>query len=151
VTRPPRGRARRGPPRLRALAVGATVAGSGWLAACGEAAPDLFTVQRTGVIPGARLNLIVSDDGTVRCNGANKLLMSDPELLQARQLQRDLDKPATNGVTLPPGRQSILTYTVTTPSGQVRFSDTSPGVQPAFLRLAAFTREVATGVCRLAR
>ena len=137
--------------RLVAALAATALAGPGLLAACGSVAPDLFTVQRTGVIPGARLNLIVRDNGQVRCNGAAQRLITDPELLQARQLQRDLDKDATDGLILAPGRQSILTYAVTTPAGRIRFSDTSPGVQPVLLRLAAFTREVATGVCQLPR
>ena len=120
-------------------------------AGCGSVAPDLFTIQRTGSVPGARLNLVASDDGQLRCNGGPRRLMSAHELLEARQLQRDLEKDATAGLALSPGRQSILTYAVTTPSGHIQFSDTSPGVQPVLLRVAAFTREVAIGVCHLPR
>jgi hypothetical protein len=124
-----------------------TLAGAG----CGSAAPDLFAVQRSGTVPGARLTLVVSDNGTVRCNGGPGRQLPDPELLGARQLQRDLGKPATQGVALAPGSRSVFTYSVTTPGGSVRFSDTSPGIQPVFQRLAAFTREVARGACGLPR
>jgi hypothetical protein len=120
-------------------------------AGCGSAPADLYAVQRTGTVPGARLTLVVSDNGAVRCNGGPERQLTDSELLAARQLQRDLKKPAAQGVTLPPGHLSVFTYSVTTPSGSVRFSDTSTGIEPVFQRLAAFTREVARGVCGLPR
>ena len=120
-------------------------------AGCGVSAPDLFAVQRTGTVPGARLTLIVSDNGSVRCNGGAGRQLPDPQLLAARQLQRDLDKPARSAVALSPGPTSVYNYSVTTPSGSVRFSDTSRGIQPVMQRLAAFTHEVAQGVCGLAR
>jgi hypothetical protein len=112
---------------------------------------SLFAVRRTGSVPGARLTLVVSDNGAVRCNGGGKRELTDSELLAARQLQRDLQRPATQGLSLPAGRVSVFTYSVTTPAGSLRFSDTSPAAQPSFLRLAAFTRQVARGVCGLPR
>jgi hypothetical protein len=121
------------------------------LAACGSQAADLFLVHRAGSVPGAKLDLLVRDDGTVRCNRGPARRMTDPQLLIARQLQRDLDSAATNQVMLRPGPQSVFTYSVQTPAGRLRFSDTSPGLLPVFLRLAAFTRDVAKTVCRLPR
>ena len=37
-------------------------------------APDLFAVERTGEGPGARLDLVVSDGGSVRCDGHSHAL-----------------------------------------------------------------------------
>jgi hypothetical protein len=142
---------RAGSPRALARPSLAALALTGSLAACGASPPDLFAVQRTGTVPGARLTLVVSDNGGVRCNGSASRQLTDSQLLAARQLQRDLDNPAKHAVTLAPTPLSVFTYSVTTPSGSLRFSDTSPGITPVFQRVAAFTHEVATGVCHLPR
>jgi hypothetical protein len=121
------------------------------LAACGTPSADLFVIRRSGAIPGARLSLLVSDGGTVRCNGTEPRMLGDAQLLEARELARDLAAPARRRLMLAPGRGSILTYVVRVEDGRVRFSDTSRG-QPAVLRrLAYFTRRVARDVCGLAR
>ncbi len=65
-------------------------------ASCGGiTAPDLFIVQRTGSVPGARLTLLVNEEGGVRCNGGASLKLSDPALVQARAIQEDLHGPAS--------------------------------------------------------
>jgi len=119
-------------------------------AGCGSAPDDLFAIQRYGTIPGARLSLVVSDSGQVHCNG-RRAQLTEPELLTARQLQRDLILPATQGLRLTPGPQSILSYSVKASAGTLHFSDSSPGQPTVLQRVAAFTREVARGPCRLKR
>ncbi len=121
------------------------------LAGCGSPAADLFVVTRSGSIPGARLHLLVSDDGTVRCNGATKREMGSDRLLDARELARQLAPEAKRGRRLPARPDSVLRYAVRLEDGTVTFADNSAGITPPDLRLAAFTRSVATQVCRLAR
>ena len=128
-----------------ALALGALA-----LAACGTPSADLFVVHRSGSVPEARLTLLVSDGGTVECNG-RKHDLSDPLLLQARDLARDLERPAGRGVRLAPGPNAVLSYDVRLEDGSVRFSDTSRGQPAVFRRLAFFVREVARQACGLAR
>jgi hypothetical protein len=125
------------------LAVGALLAG------CGGAGADLFVVARSGQGPGAGLTLRVSDDGFVRCNGGPRRRITGDQLLLAREIQRALDDMAKR--SYPPGPNSVLRYRVRLDSGTVAFSDTSPGIPAELRRAAAFTREVATGPCRLAR
>jgi hypothetical protein len=93
----------------------------------------------------------VADDGFVRCNGGPRRRISDDQLLLAREIQRELDGDAKQRVSRPPGPGSVLSYSVRLESGTVRFSDTSPGISTEERKAAAFTREVATGVCGLAR
>jgi hypothetical protein len=121
------------------------------LAGCGTPSADLFVVERSGSIPGASLRLLVSDGGTVTCNGGGEREMSDQQLLEARGLARDLAKYAKRDVVLGPGPNAVLTYHVRLEDGTVGFSDTSPGQPLVFRRLAAFTRDVAKSVCGLAR
>jgi hypothetical protein len=121
------------------------------IAACGQAGADLFIVQRSGQGPGAALTLRVADDGYVRCNGGPRRRMSDEQLLLAREIERELNGDAKQRVSRPPGPGSVLSYSVKLQSGTVRFSDTSPGISKEERKAAAFTREVATGVCGLPR
>jgi hypothetical protein len=128
----------------------AALAGAVLLAGCGTPPPDLFSVQRSGADANANVELVVSDGGSVRCDGEQHALDAD-RLLSARQLARDLAPQAELGIELPPGPGTQLSYRVSTESGSVEFSDRSPGVTPTFLRVAAFTKDVTERVCGIER
>jgi hypothetical protein len=113
--------------------------------------PDLFAVQRGGTVPGAGLNVVVNDGGTVRCNGGSSVKMNDPQLLQARSIQTALHDPASHKVTLAPGPQSVFNYTVRTPDGRASFSDDSRGQPAVFFQLALLVRQIAQQDCHLTR
>lgn len=125
------------------------------LSACGGVtAPDLFIVQRSGSDPHARLTLLVNEEGRVHCNGVgarngHKLKLGDSALVQARAIQEDLKEPASEHLSLPPGPESVLSYSVRDENGSVRFSDNSTG-QPKVLReLSLFVLQTAQRVCGL--
>jgi hypothetical protein len=125
------------------------------LSACGGVmAPDLFIVQRSGSGPGAKLTLLVNEEGRVHCNGVGvrdgrKLKLSDSGLVQARAIQEDLKEPAAEHLSLSPGAKSVLSYSVRDENGSVRFSDNS-SAQPKVLReLALFVLQTAQRVCGL--
>jgi len=121
------------------------------LAGCGTPSADLFVVDRTGSVPGAKLSMIVSDGGTVRCNGAKSVDLTDQQLLDARELQRDLKDAAERHVEMAGRPGSVFQFQVRTPDGTLRFADNSPGARGALARLTLFVREVARQQCRLAR
>jgi len=129
---------------LALLASAAVVAG------CGTPPPDLFAVERSGADRNANLRLVVSDGGSVRCNGTEHPLDAD-RLLRARQLERDLEPQAALTIALPPGPGTQLSYRVSMEGGSIEFSDRSRGVPPTFLRVAAFTKDVAERVCGIER
>ena len=120
------------------------------LAGCGSSPPDLFSVERSGADPNANVDVVVSDGGSVTCNGEQHELGAD-RLLTARQLVRDLEPQAELGIELPRGPGTELSYRVSMEAGTVAFSDRSPGVPRTFLRLAAFTKDVTERVCGLER
>lgn len=138
---------------MRVLALVVALGGSALLlqAGCGQRAPDLFVLQRAGSIPGARLTLNVSDEGTVRCNQGARRRLDDDQVLAARRIARELKDPALRGVTLAPGPNSVLAYRLRLADGMVSFSDTSPGLSPQLARVEGFARSVAQQVCGLAR
>lgn len=124
------------------------------LAACGSPSADLFTVERTGKGAGAKLSLVVSDDGTVRCGrGSPPVPLGAQPLLDARELARDLEKQAALGLELKAGREEDTTfsYVADLEAGRIAFADSSRGIPPTYQRLAAFTRRVAKDVCKRRR
>ncbi len=127
------------------------LAAAGVLAGCGTPPPDLFSVERSGADANANVDVVVSDGGSVTCDGEEHDLDAD-RLLTARQLVRDLAPQAELGIELPRGPGTQLSYRVSTESGSVAFSDRSPGVvPPTFLRVAAFTKDVTERVCGIER
>ncbi|MCW3009622.1 MAG: hypothetical protein JWO90_26, partial [Solirubrobacterales bacterium] len=120
---------------------------------------DLFLVVRSGEVPGARLSLRLTDDGRVSCNGGELVPVSSRELIDARQLRRDLEGeedegetgPADEGLSLPPGPNAVFRYVVRGQDGTVSFSDTSRGLPQVFREVAALTRRLAQGPCGLER
>jgi hypothetical protein len=150
--------------RPRAAAAAAALAAAAGVAGCGGAAPDLLRIERTGSIPGAELDLRITDDGRASCNGGALVPISSRELIDARQAVRDLQGeedevgPADRDLRLPPGPPrgpaSILAYEVTVrdpPEGSVAWADTSPRQPPVLPRLALLTRRIAQGPCGLER
>jgi hypothetical protein len=122
------------------------------LAGCGGVrSPDLFVVSREGSIPGARLELIVSDGGTLRCNGGSSRPLPDDLLLSARAVERDVQDAARRGVDLPAGPRSVLTYRLRDADGHVAFPDTAASGHPELARLAFFVRQAAQRACGLPR
>ena len=118
---------------------------------CGAPAGDLFEVVRSGADRNANVRILVSDDGSVRCNKGKPKPMGAERLLTARQLERDLETQAALGLELPKGRGAILSYSARLEAGTVSFSDRSRGRPGSFNRLVAFTSDVAKGVCKLKR
>ena len=134
------------------LLIGLVLAGLA-LAGCGGAQtlPDLFAVRRSGSVPGAGLQLVVNDAGTVRCNGGAARPLSDPHLLEARSVANDLHDYAVKGEALAPGPQSVLRYSARTKDGHVSFADDSPHPPAVFYRLAVLVRDIARQDCGLPR
>jgi hypothetical protein len=120
------------------------------LAACGTPSPDLFVVRRDGTVPGAKLDLLVSDT-TTRCNGGPARPLTSEQTLEARDITTELLKVQSGKVAVPPAPPAqIFRFSVQTEDGTLRYGDTTqrPEVLP---RLTLFVRRLATGVCGLPR
>lgn len=121
-------------------------------AGCGGVlSPDLFVVYRSGSTPGAKLTLLVNEEGVVHCNGGPPHHLSDPQIIEARVIQEDLKDAASRRESFPAAKGSVLSYYVRDQDGAVNFADNAP-TQPAVTRkLAAFVLSVAQGVCGLSQ
>jgi hypothetical protein len=120
------------------------------LAGCGTESPDLFEVRRSGPDKPANVTMLISDGGSVTCNGKDHALDA-ARLLRARELARTLAEQAELSLDLPPGPGANLSYRVRLEQGTVAFSDTSPGSPRSFQQLAAFTKDVTERVCGIIR
>jgi hypothetical protein len=80
-----------------ALAVVAALALGACVAACGTPSPDLFVMKRSGSVPGAKLEMLVSDQ-TTRCNHGPVKPLTSAQILEARDILRDLLDVQANNV-----------------------------------------------------
>lgn len=120
------------------------------LTGCGSQSADLFLVNRSGTDRNANLTLLVSDDGTVTCNGAKHEIPNE-KLLDARKLTRELSPQAELHLVLPPRAGTVLSYKVRMEAGSVAFSDTSRPLPSEFAELEVFTKNISENVCGLHR
>jgi hypothetical protein len=140
---------------VRAVATAAV--GAAAAAGCGGEAGDLLAVERTGSIPGARLDLRVTVDGRAACNRGELRQLPSDQVLAARRIERALageeddPGPAARDVRLRPRPGSILRYRARVEAGTVAFADTSRGQPAAFFQVAKLARDVARGTCGLRR
>ena len=110
---------------------------------CGTPSPDLFVVKRDGSVPGAKLELLVSDQ-TARCNGGPVKELTSAQILEARDILRVLLDEQSDHKPIPraPPAQ-IFRFSVQTEKGTLRYPDTQQ--RPAILpRLSRFVRWGAT-------
>jgi len=120
------------------------------LTGCGSQSADLFLVNRSGTDRNANLTLLVSDDGTVTCNGSKHEIPNE-KLLAARKLMRALSPQAELHLVLPPRPGTVLSYKVRMEAGTVAFSDTSRPLPSEFAELEVFTKSVSEDICGLRR
>ena len=120
------------------------------VAACGTPSPDLFVVKRDGTVPGAKLELLVSDQ-TARCNDGPVKSLSSRQIIEARDIKRELLLVQTDDAAIPQAPPAqFFRFAVTTQEGTLRYPDTQqrPSVLP---RLSRFVRRVAIDTCGLER
>jgi hypothetical protein len=109
-------------------------------------AADLFQLMRQG--PQGRLMIVVSDGGTVRCNGGRPRAIPNATLIAARDLADDLDKDARAHLHLAVPTGSVTTYAVRLQDGSISFADRDAAQRPELARAVLFTLQTAQGVCK---
>jgi hypothetical protein len=107
--------------------------------------PDLFVLTRTG--PGKKLTLLVSDDGTITCNGGAARSLPDPLLLQARDLVGALKADARKKLRIPTPPGSVYTFRVRLQYGTVVFPDKAAATHPVLAQVELLTLQAAAQAC----
>ncbi len=118
------------------------------LAGCGleVEAPDLFQVTRTGA-GGQKLTLLVNDSGTVSCDGGKPKMLSDPLLLQARDLATSLNEDVGNKLKFTGSPRSVYSYSVNVQTGTMSFPDTAASTRKELAQLELFVVQAAADPC----
>jgi hypothetical protein len=119
------------------------------LAGCGlnVQSPDLFLLTRTG--QGKPLTLLVSDDGSIRCNNGASKQLPDSLLIEARTLASDLDNEAKAKLHIPPGRGSVAFYAIRLQDGSISFPDNAAARHRELAEVELFTVRAAQQGCGL--
>jgi hypothetical protein len=128
---------------LLAAVVASLVAGCGFTVQ----SADLFLLTRTG--QGRDLTLLVSDGGTIRCDGARARHLSDPLLLRARDIAAQLDGDAKRNLRIPAPANSAFRYTIKLQSGTISFPDTAAAQHPELAQAELFAVQAAQQACGL--
>jgi hypothetical protein len=125
------------------------VALAGALAGCGLSvqSADLFLLTRTG--QGPKLTLLVSDSGSIRCDGGKSRPLSDSLLIQARDLSDNLAQDAANKLSLPSRRGTVFAYRVTLQQGTIAFSDRDTKGHIELAQTELFAVQAAQQACGL--
>ena len=108
---------------------------------------DLFLLTRTG--QGSRLTLLVSDGGTVACDGRTPRALNDQLLIAARDLADNLASDAARNLELPVRAGTIFTYRITLQGGLVTFSDHDTAGHPILAQAEVFAAQAAQQSCNL--
>jgi hypothetical protein len=128
-----------------ALLLVVLVAGCG----AGVKAADLFLIERTGSSPGARLTMLINEEGGVRCNGGPVRKLSDQQLVIAKATQEESEEDSAKHLTLPPRPGSVLSYYVRDESGSMRFADNSAHLPGVLKQLQLLVLQAAQQACHL--
>lgn len=117
------------------------------LAGCGLdiQQPDLFLLKRVG--QGQTLTMLINDAGTISCDGAKSKMLSDPLLLQARDLAGTLDKDAQAKLKLPRSANTVFFYTITLQNGTISFPDTAASRHSELAQTELFATQAAQQSC----
>jgi hypothetical protein len=106
-------------PCLRAGLAG--VLATGLLAGCGGEAGDLIALEAAGgAKPGHRI--VVTGDGRGSCDGGGLSSIPSDRLIEAREVERELQELADESATFPEQRDRRR-YTARTDDGVVRWSE----------------------------
>jgi hypothetical protein len=107
--------------------------------------PDLFLLTRTG--QGGELTLLVNYGGTVSCNGAKAKNLPDPLLLNARNLESNLDTDAKAKLNIPTPKHSVFSYKVRLQDGTIYFPDTAGATHSELAQAEQFALQTDQQVC----
>jgi hypothetical protein len=135
---------------MRTAAIALALTAAAMTGGCGGiTAPDLFLVTRSGAGPHAHLTLLVNEEGVVHCNGRSAGRLADAQIVKARQITEELEKPASQHLALSAAPNSVLHYELRDANGTVSFADNSPHQPPVLRQLVLFVLQSAQHVCGL--
>lgn len=118
------------------------------LAGCGGESGDLLAVEVAGGPAGGERTLVVTNDGRGRCDGAELRRIESDRLIEAREVERDLQDLAEDGTDLggdPTGDRRA--YVARIRAGTVRWVEAEPGNPDVLPRLELLALRLGRELC----
>ena len=119
---------------------------AGLLGGCGGEAGDLIAIETAG---GAKPEhrIVVTGDGRGSCDGSDLGSIPSDRLIDAREVERDLEDLASESATFPeqPGRRR---YTARTDEGIVRWSEGARELPPVLPEASLLELQLERELCR---
>jgi hypothetical protein len=134
-------------PRRLASAVAAAAAGAVALSACGGEAGDLLALEVSGGLQEAPLRLTVSEDGRGTCDGGELRPISGDLLIDARDVERDLEPLAEDGASFGSDDRRRRDYVARTRAGIVRWVEGGEDLPEVLPRAALLAQALQDELC----
>ena len=130
--------------RIAAALLGALAA-----AGCGGDAGDLMSIEiAKGPARGRELDIVIKSDGRATCNDRPEETIPSDLLIDARELERDLEDIAEQGAFFEPTGAGRREYVVRTKAGTVRWSEGNRGLPRELPRTQLLALKLDRLLCR---
>jgi hypothetical protein len=116
------------------------------LAGCGGEAGELITISTSGG-GGGNHRLVVTGDGRGTCDGKNEKVLPSDHVLDAREVERELKRPAKDRASYTNGPKGARRYVVSTNDGIVTFVEAAKDAPPAVAKAILLTQELKRDLC----
>lgn len=133
---------------MRRGALAAAAACAAALAGCGGPAGDLLAIETSAGPRGGSERLVIADDGRARCDGGDLRPIPGDDLIEARELAREIGELAEDARAFEGGAPGGRRYVARVRAGSVRWSEGAPGLPPALPRLELFALRLGRTFCR---
>lgn len=115
------------------------------LAGCGGEAGDVLAIEVSGAPGGGDHTLVVSEDGRARCDGGELEAIESAQLIEARDVARELEELDEAELRLPAAGGRA--YVARVPDATARWSERSPGKPEALARAELLALELGRALC----
>jgi hypothetical protein len=131
---------------LRAATLAAVAALA--LVACGGEAGDLLALEISGGFQPEAVRLTVTEDGRGTCDGGELRPIPGERLIEARDLERDLEGLARDGASFgAPSAADARSYVARTREGTVRWVEGAPDLPEVLPRAALLAQQLEEELC----
>jgi hypothetical protein len=119
------------------------------LAGCGGSAGDLMALQASGAgQPGAPVSLVITNDGRARCGSGELREISSDELIEARELEREVEELIDAGRRFDARpRRDRRRYVVRVREGALRWVEGAPDNPATLARLELLALRLGRRLC----
>jgi hypothetical protein len=117
------------------------------LAGCGGSPGDLLAINVSGGPAQRDQQIVIRSDGHATCNGGPSKDIGSQALIDAREIERDLNDEAERAAVYEGTRRDATSYVARTKAGTVRWEEGAPRLPPALPRAQLFALQQGRALC----